>query len=100
MCPVSYEPGVRDKPVLRWDRFDRIATELGPYLFFVDFFNWGEPLLNKHLAEMFAKLKSFDLEVRISSSLSVAVPDSVLESFVEYGVDCLTVSIDGFTQEN
>ncbi|MFO0984522.1 MAG: radical SAM protein [Planctomycetota bacterium] len=100
MCPVSYEVEVRSKAVLRWDIFDHIIDELGPHLFFVDFFNWGEPLLNKQLPQMLAKLKRWDIEVRISSSLSVQVPDAVLESFVEHGLDCLTVSIDGFSQQS
>lgn len=99
MCPVSYTPEVRQKKILHTDLFDRILAELGPYLFLVDLFNWGEPLLNKNLGEMIAKIKRYDIEIRISSSLAVPVDDSVFESMVMNGLDVLTVSIDGYTQE-
>ncbi len=97
-CPVSYAEEVRSKSLLDWDVFERVMGELGPYLFFVDFFNWGEPLIHKGLPRMVARLKSYETEVRISSSLSMELSDEMIEAIVDY-LDVLTVSIDGFSQE-
>lgn len=97
LCPVSFDPAVRQKTTMGWDLFEKIVDELGPHLFFVDLFNWGEPLLNKHLPRMLDKLRGYDIEIRISSSLSVAVSDDLLRSLVD-NLARLTASIDGFSQ--
>ncbi len=84
---------------MRWDLFNAIIDDTGPYLFFVDFFNWGEPILNEQLPRMLQKLNDYYIEVRISSSLSAEISDEVIESLVG-NLDWLTVSIDGFSQES
>lgn len=98
MCPVSFAPESRSKRLLDWDLFERVVDEIGPYLFFVDFFNWGEPLLNKQLPRMLEKLKSYGIEVRVSSNLSLKTSDEMIQAIVRH-VDWLTASIDGFTKE-
>lgn len=98
MCPVSFEEPVRERTLLDWDLFERIVEELGPYLFFVDLFNWGEPLLHKQLPRMLRKLREYEIDVRLSSSLSVKLDDDALDALVE-NLDWLTVSIDGFSQK-
>ena len=98
MCPVSYTPAIREKSLMNSEVFGRLLEEVGPYLFCIDFFNWGEPLLNKQLPRMLAQAKEYDIQVRLSTSLSVKVEDAVLEALVDH-VDGLIVSIDGASQE-
>src|SRR5262249_31802258 len=83
MCPVSYETPVRSRVMLEWKLFERLLDEVGPYLLMCDLFSWGEPLLNKHLPEILKKLRSHQVEMRMSSSLSVAIPDEVVNALVE-----------------
>ncbi len=98
LCPVSYTPSIREKSLMNPEVFGRLMEEVGPYLFSIDFFNWGEPLLNKQLPRMLAQAKEYDIHVRLSSSLSVKVEDAILEALVDH-VDGLIVSIDGTSQE-
>ncbi|MCZ6490568.1 MAG: radical SAM protein [Acidobacteria bacterium] len=98
LCPVSYTPSIREKSLMNSEVFGRLMEEVGPYLFSIDFFNWGEPLLNKQLPQMLAQAKEYDIHLRLSTSLSVKVEDAMLEALVDH-VDGLIVSIDGASQE-
>ncbi len=79
--------------------FQSIIDELGPYLFQVDLFNWGEPLLNKKLLEMIACLKSYEINVRLSTSLAVTLSDEFLKGLILSGTNYIIISIDGMSPE-
>jgi MoaA/NifB/PqqE/SkfB family radical SAM enzyme len=81
------------------DQFQSIIGELGPYLFQVDLFNWGEPLLNKKLLDMIACLKKYEINVRLSTSLAVPLADEFLKGLILSGTDYIIISIDGMSPE-
>lgn len=88
------------RTLLRRDLFTRIIDELGDYLFFVQLYNWGEPLLNPELNHFIAELGRRDIAVAIHSNLSLPLSDEALTGLIENGTDRIEASIDGFSQES
>jgi hypothetical protein len=76
-----------------------VVDELGPYLFELVLYNWGEPLLHKQFPEMVAYAKQWDIRVVASSNLSVPVSREYLERLVRSGLDKLKVGMEGTSQE-
>jgi radical SAM protein with 4Fe4S-binding SPASM domain len=100
-CIHCSSPPLRSSAIMQMELFEKIVDELGRYLFEVWLFNWGEPLLNRHLSEMVRSLKGHgDCQIRISSNLSLDISDDTIDELVKSGLDALTVSIDGITQES
>jgi radical SAM protein with 4Fe4S-binding SPASM domain len=73
--------------------------ECGPYLWEVNLYNWGEPLLNKELFEMVKYSKIFKVRVSISTNLN-HFNNSICSDLVLSGVDEVVVSLDGTSQES
>jgi MoaA/NifB/PqqE/SkfB family radical SAM enzyme len=63
------------------------------------FYNWGEPLLNKSLPRYIKKAHDYDIETEIHSNLSLSLSPHEIEDLLSSGLDTLTTSVDGFTQE-
>ena len=82
-----------------WELFQSIIEELGPYLFQVDLFNWGEPLLNRRLLDMIDSLKRYDINIRLSTSLALPLSDEFIEGLILSGINYLVISIDGMSQQ-
>ncbi len=68
----------------------------GPWAIAVNFYNYGEPLLNLNTPKFIRMAKNFLLTTSISTSLSVRRFDT--EAYVESGLDHMELSIDGATQ--
>ncbi len=100
-CVNSLSPPVRTRTIMQMDLFRKIIDEIGPYLFKVSLFNWGEPFTNTAIVDMLQLLKKHSVdEVEISSSLSTHISDEAIYGLVEQGLDILSASIDGITQES
>jgi molybdenum cofactor biosynthesis enzyme MoaA len=105
-CPLHCPFCIHGKPspsrpfsILKWDLFEPLIDELGPYLFQVDLFNWGEPLVNQNLLEMIARLKSHEVNIRLSTSLALPLSKQYLERLILSGINYLIVSIDGMSSK-
>lgn len=79
--------------------FKRTIDQLGPYLFRLELFNWGEPLLNTHFVDMVRYAKQSNIWVSTSTSLSLELTDRQIEDLVLSGLDKLIISLDGVTEE-
>ncbi len=99
LCPTGLriqdrEPGRADLQI-----FQRLMEEVGDYVFFIDFYNWGEPLLNKQLEPMLRLAADRGIVTYISTNLSLPLPDERLKALLTSGVSEIIVSIDGASQE-
>ena len=93
--PVFY----RERTKMTEDLFDTLLDEVGDYLFQLELYNWGEPLLLPQLPAFVLKAKEYQILVTIHSNLSLRLSDERLEDLLKSGVDEIAVSIDGFSQE-
>ena len=98
-CPTGLKLDVRPRVAMDFEWYKRVLDELGPNLFQLVAYNWGEPLLHKQFPEMVAYAKRWDIRVVASSNLSVPVDREYLERLVRSGLDKLKVGMEGTTQE-
>lgn len=98
-CPTGLQLGLRPSSTMKVDLFKAAIDEIGDYVFSLDMFNWGEPLLHRETPEMIRYAKDKGIEIHISTNLSVKLSDDYIERLVLSGLDRLFVSLDGTTEE-
>jgi MoaA/NifB/PqqE/SkfB family radical SAM enzyme len=81
------------------DVLESIYDECGDVLFYCYFYNWGEPLLNKNLPYYIRCARDRDIYTKFDSNLSVKCGDGMLEELLLAGLDEISASIDGFSQQ-
>jgi MoaA/NifB/PqqE/SkfB family radical SAM enzyme len=90
----------RQAGMLDFDLFTRVVDEAGPSLGRIDFFNYGETFLHKRAVEMceFVKQK-FPHIYLYTSTNGLALTEESARRLVHSGIDEVTFSIDGASQE-
>jgi MoaA/NifB/PqqE/SkfB family radical SAM enzyme len=90
----------RQAGMLDWSLFTRAMDEAGPALVRVDFFNYGEAFLHKRAVEMCEYIKSkFPHIYLYTSTNGLALNEEKARRLVHSGIDEVTFSIDGASQE-
>ena len=79
--------------------YKQLMDELGPYLFTVELHNWGEPLLNKNIAEYVKIATDKGVGTLMSTNFSFPYTAERADTLVGAGLTQLGVSLDGATQE-
>jgi MoaA/NifB/PqqE/SkfB family radical SAM enzyme len=91
----------RQAGMLDFDLFRRIVDEAGPSLVRIDFFNYGEAFLHKRAVEMCEYIKSHFPHIYLYTSTNgLALSEEKARRLVHSGIDEVTFSIDGATQES
>jgi hypothetical protein len=86
--------------MLNWDVFTRVVDEAGPSLVRIDFFNYGEAFLHKRAVEMCEFIKTkFPHIYLYTSTNGLALNEEKARRLVHSGIDEVTFSIDGASQE-
>ncbi len=99
-CPTGRgEQGGRGRGHISVDLFKAILDELGPYVYQLELFNWGEPFFNRALPELiaYAKAKGVARSI-ISSNLSFPLTAEYIHAVVGAGLTHLTAAVDGADQ--
>ena len=90
----------RQAGMLDFDLFTRVMDEAGPSLGRVDFFNYGEAFLHKRAVEMCEYIKArFPHIYLYTSTNGLALKEEGARRLVRSGIDEVTFSIDGASQE-
>jgi hypothetical protein len=91
----------RQAGMLDVDLFRRVVDEAGPSLGRIDFFNYGEAFLHKRAIEMCEYIKSrFPGIYLYTSTNGLAFSEDQARRLVHSGIDEVTFSIDGASQES
>jgi radical SAM protein with 4Fe4S-binding SPASM domain len=98
LCPTGSGDLGRARAILSLDEFERLVSQVSKYAFEISLMNWGEPLLNPHLFEMIRYCRSRRLSTSLSTNLVRLKPQDV-DPLLTSGLDYVTVSLDGTTQE-
>lgn len=98
-CPTGLRLGTRASASMSWERYKSVIDEVGDYLFRLDLYNWGEPLLHEQTPEFIQYAESKGIRVSVDSNLSVKLSDDYVRRVVKSGLERLVVSLDGATQE-
>jgi len=100
LCPNGLGIIDRKKGKAKYELFERLLEEVGDYIFFVDFFNWGEPLTNRKVLTMWIRLANKKgIITSISTNLGLPFSDVDAEHLVASGLSKMIISIDGASQE-
>ncbi len=83
----------RQAGMLDFDLFRRVIDEAGPSLGRIDFFNYGEAFLHKRAIEMCEYIKT-------AFPNGLAFPEAQARRLVHSGIDEVTFSIDGATEDS
>jgi pyruvate-formate lyase-activating enzyme len=101
-CPYCFtgagEIG-RGRALMPLDLYRRVLEELGDYLFDVELFHWGEPLLHPDLEVMIRDAAERGIATTINTNLAVPFEAARAERLVASGLTEITISIDGASQE-
>lgn len=90
----------RQAGMLDFDLFTRVVDEAGPTLGRIDFFNYGEAFLHKRAVEMCGYIKTkFPHVYLYTSTNGLAFTDERVRQLAHTGIDEVTFSIDGASQE-
>jgi MoaA/NifB/PqqE/SkfB family radical SAM enzyme len=101
-CPFcAVGRGIDDQPkrLMKIDEFKRIMNMVGKYLYQVEIYHYGEPLLNPDIYGMIEHAKTYGVCTRISTNANVLNQERA-ERLVGSGLDYLTLSIDGASPES
>jgi len=83
---------------MAWDDYERLMTEVGPYLVVVAFWQWGEPLLHPRIADMVRLAHDHGCLTLLSTNGQVG-GDCDVGALFEAGLDLLIISMDGAAQD-
>src|SRR5262245_2195764 len=91
----------RQAGMLDFEVFKRAIDEAGPSLVRIDFFNYGEAFLHKRAVEMCEYIKQkFPHIYLYTSTNGLALSEAQARRLVHSGIDEVTFSIDGASQES
>lgn len=89
----------RERSMMPMELYRQLLDELGDYALMLDFYNWGEPLLNKNLPEMVRLAANKGISTWVSTNFSVPFDAARAEALVASGLGVLGAGIDGAQQE-
>lgn len=98
-CPTGQQRGTRSQTQMSFDSFKKVMDKLGKYLLHIDFCNWGEPLLNRDIAKMAKYAKKYAPSMKVDTNLNVDMTPEFAEELITSGLDRITMSVDGASQE-
>ncbi|MCK9223685.1 MAG: radical SAM protein [Candidatus Muirbacterium halophilum] len=87
------------KSIMSMEDFLIIFNKIKDYALLIEFYNFGEPLLNKNLPEMIKMCSDFGIKTRISSNMSVDVGEDFLSRLIDSGINRITCAVDGHNDE-
>jgi len=88
----------RERSTMSLALYRRLLDELGDTLFEVEAFNWGEPLLSRHIYTMVSEAADRGIGTTVNTNFSLPFDAAKAERLVETGLRTLRVSIDGARQ--
>lgn len=95
LCPTGLQMQYRDIGHAHLHMFQHLIEEVGDYVFFLDFFSWGEPLLNPRIEEFIRLARAKKIVSIMSTNLSLPLTDERIDRLVTSGLNHLIVSLDG-----
>jgi radical SAM protein with 4Fe4S-binding SPASM domain len=97
-CPSGKKEFTRPTGRLSQATNEKILQQLGPQLFYVNYYFQGEPFLNADFLSFIRAAKQRNIYTATSTNAHFITKNNVNE-IVQSGLDRLIISIDGLTQE-
>ncbi len=98
LCATGANEITRVQQRMPLEHFKRVIDQVSPWAYEVSLYNWGEPLLHRDIFSMIRYADEKNVATLMSSHLSVRKQE-LMDAIIESGLEELTVSLDGITQE-
>jgi MoaA/NifB/PqqE/SkfB family radical SAM enzyme len=100
LCPTGLGLHGREKGKMRAEQFRRLIDQVRRFLFTVDLSMWGDPLIVPEIFDMVRYAHDRGIWTYLSSNLHAFKPEKGhAEALVNSGLDMLTCSLHGASQE-
>ncbi len=99
MCPSGNGDMARPRGRLSLQNFKRIMDDIGPYVYQIQFWNQGEPFLNKDFLAMVRYAKKYGVMTQTSTNGHFIRTEEEARAVVESGLDQIIFSLDGTNPE-
>ena len=100
MCPSGAGEMTRPQGMMELEPYKQVIDTLGKHLILIQFWNQGEPFLNKNFTEMAAYAKSKGIPAMTSTNGHFLKDQDTAEAIVRSGLDEMLISVDGLDQES
>lgn len=90
--------GGRSVRHMGFDEAKSIIDQVGDYIYLLQLYTWGEPLLNKDIYDIIQYAKKKNIYVMISTNATM-LNEANSRRLVESGIDYVMVAIDGISDE-
>ena len=81
------------------ERFAQVLDQFGCHALIVQLWVWGEPLMNRQIAQLVAMAERRGIATEISTNLSLRLTDNEIDRLIVAGLTWLIVSIDAATAD-
>jgi MoaA/NifB/PqqE/SkfB family radical SAM enzyme len=98
LCPTGNTTIARKQAMLSIDQYKEVFEKIREYALVVSLYNHGEPLLNPDVFSIIEHTHGNRVGTNISSNFNWPQPVDI-KDFIRSGLDYVTVSLDGVTQE-
>ncbi len=98
LCPTGMRKSGRPGVKISFSEFKRIMDEFGDYIYTVNLYNWGEPLLNPDIYKMIEYANKQSIITEINSNFNL-FKESEAGKLIESGLSHLIISLDGVNQK-
>ena len=98
LCPTGNTTIARKQAMLSLEQYKDVFDRIKKYALVVSFYNHGEPLLNPDVFSIIEHTHRSRVGTNISSNFNWPQPVDI-NDFIRSGLDYVTVSLDGVTQE-
>ena len=95
MCPSGTGDMARPRGRLDLENFKKLMKDIGPYVYQIQFWNQGEPFLNKQFLDMVAYAKKFGVMTQTSTNGHFIRSLDEAKAIVRSGLDQIIFSLDG-----
>ncbi len=99
MCPSGNGSMARPRGRLSLENFKKLMDDIGPDVYQIQFWNQGEPFLNKHFLEMVRYAKTFGVMTQTSTNGHFIRTPEEARAVVQSGLDQIIFSLDGTNPE-
>jgi len=99
LCPTGNGTLGRETGQMKLSQFKKIIDEVKGKTRFIRFSGYGEPIIAKAIGEMVKYASTAGLKTHLHSNILVLNSENKIQQLINSGLDDLTISIDGATQE-
>ena len=98
LCPTGNQTRQRPTKMMNFECFVSIIDQIKPYAIEVILHNWGESFLHPRIFDMIRYVNEANIGTNISSHFN-NITDQMIDRMIDSGLEHLTVSLDGASQE-